>query len=145
MEEFKYDLDYFNYEIINNKIIIKTKEYEITNNELLKTDLTNSYILNAINDNGRLPKTYKGLIDKLLIEFSAKKLKEISLFKNEIKDGECLDDGYYYIEKNNISYLNLSINDCKKEILNLINHLNSNFLLIIRLNDCKCIKFKKSI
>jgi hypothetical protein len=145
MEEFKYDLSYFNYEIIDNNIIIKTKEFEISNEDLLKIDLTNSYILNAVNDNGKLPKTYKELLDKLLIEFSAKKLKEISLLKNKIKDGEFFEDGYYYIEKINISYVKLSVNDCKKEILNLIEHLKSNFLLIIKLNDGKCIKFRKNI
>ena len=77
MEEFKYDLTYFKYEIKDNKIIIKTKEYEIDNDELLRTDLTNSYIMNVFNDNGKLHKSYKGILNNFLIEFTAKKLKEI--------------------------------------------------------------------
>jgi hypothetical protein len=143
MEEFKYDLNYFEYEIINNNIIIKSKEYEIDNEELLSIDLTNSYIIKAINDKGRLPLTYKGILDKFLIEFSAKKLKEISLFESRIIDGEYSVKGYNYLEKINISYPDLCANKCIKEILNLINYLNNNFELIIRLNDGKYIKYKK--
>jgi len=143
MEEFKYDLTYFKYEIKDNCIIIKTKEYEIDNDELLRTDLTNSYIIYAINDNGKLPLSYKGILDKLLIDFSAKKLKEISLFKSRIIDGEFTDNGYYYLEKINISYKELSINDCMKEILNLLNYLCMNFQIKIMLYDGKYLKFKK--
>jgi len=143
MEEFKYDLTYFEYEIKDNNIIIKTKEYEINNEELLRIDLTNSYLIKAFNDNGRLPLTYKGILDKILIEFKAKKLKEISLFKSRIIDGEYTDKGYYYLEDINISYQELSNNDCMKEILNLLNHLTINFQIKILLNDGKYLKFKK--
>jgi hypothetical protein len=142
MEEFKYDLTYFKYEIKDNKIIIRTKVYEIDNEELLRTDLTNSYIMNAFNNNGRLPLNYKGILNKLLIEFTAKKLKEISLFKSKIIDGEYTDKGYYYLEDINISYQELSTNDYMKEILNLLNHLKSNFQIQILLNDGKYLKFK---
>ena len=143
MEEFKYDLTYFKYEIKDNKIIIKTKEYEIDNDELLRTDLTNSYIINAFNDNEKLHKSYKGILNNFLIEFTAKKLKEISLFKSKIIDGEFTDKGYYYLEDINISYQELSNNDCMKEILNLLNHLTINFQIKIMLNDGKYIKYKK--
>lgn len=143
MEEFKYDLTYFTYEIKDDNIIIKTKEYEIDNEELLRTDLTNSYIINAINDKGRLPLNYKGILDKILIEFTAKKLKEISLFNSRIIDGEFTNKGYYYLEDINISYPELSSNDCMKEILNLLNYLRCNFQIKIRLNDGKYLKYKK--
>ena len=143
MEQFKYDLTYFTYVIKDNKIIIKTKEYEIDNDELLITDLTNSYIMNAFDDNGKLPLSYKGILDKFLIEFTAKKLKEISLYKSRIIDGEFTDKGYYYLEDINISYQELSNNDCMKEILNLLNHLTINFQIKILLNDGKYLKFKK--
>lgn len=143
MEEFKYDLTYFTYEIKDDNIIIKTKEYEIDNEELLRTDLTNSYIINAINDKGRLPLNYKGILDKILIEFTAKKLKEISLFNSRIIDGEFTNKGYYYLEDINISYQELSSNDCMKEILNLLNYLRCNFQIKIRLNDGKYLKYKK--
>jgi hypothetical protein len=143
MEEFKYDLTYFKYEINDNKIIIRTKVYEMNNEELLTTDLTNSYIMNAYNNNGRLPLNYKGILNKLLIEFTAKKLKEISLFKSKIIDGEFTDKGYYYIEDINISYQELSTNDYMKEILNLLNYLKCNFQIQIILNDGKYLKYKK--
>ena len=143
MEEFKYDLDYFNYEIIGNNIIIKTKEFEISKQDLLSIDLTHSQIINAFNDNGKLSLTYKGILDKLLQEFSAKKLKEYSVNSSRIIDGEYTDKGYYYLEKINISYPPLSANDCKKEIINLIYILDMSFQLKIRLNDGRYIKFKK--
>ena len=49
---------------------------------------------------------------------------------------------YYYLEDINISYQELSTNDYMKEILNLLNHLKSNFQIQILLNDGKYLKFK---
>ena len=46
MEDLIYNLDNYDYEIINNNLIIKTKEYEISKEDLLNTDLNNSTIKN---------------------------------------------------------------------------------------------------
>jgi hypothetical protein len=141
IEEYDYDLNYYKFEIIDNIIKIKINENEITKEELLKTDLTYSNILEALYDIEYFPLNYKGILDKLLIKFSAKKLKKISLFNSRIRDGECFQIGYY-IETINITYPKLSTNDIKKEILNLIYHLNIDFQIRIKLKNEKIIKFK---
>ena len=87
--------------------------------------------------------SYKGILDNILIEFSAKKLKQISIFRQRIIDGENTDKSGYYLEKINITYPTLCANDCKREILNLISYLNINFQIIIKLFDCRYIKYIK--
>jgi len=143
MDEYSYDLDDFNYEVIDNTLIVKRKEIEISEELLFRTDLTYSTILSAKYNDDIYPTSYKGILDKLLCYFTAKKLKEISLFTSRIKDGEYPYDGHYYIEKLNISYVGLSSNDSKKEILNLLKHLDCEFELKIKLNNNRIIIFKK--
>ena len=143
MDEYSYDLDDFEFEVINNTIKIKRKEIEISEELLFRTDLTYSTILSAKCNDDIYPTSYKGILDILLCNFTAKKLKEISLFTSRIKDGEYPYDGHYYLEELNISYIGLSSNDSKKEILNLLNHLNYKFELKIKLNNNKIIIFKK--
>jgi len=72
-------------------------------------------------------------------------LKEISIFRNRIKDGEYLIDGYHYLEKINISYCGLCADDCKREILNLLQHLNLDFYMKIRLSNGSIIRFVNSV
>ena len=110
---------------------------------MLRTNLTDSKIIEASYENGILPLTYKGILDNILPEFTAKKLKEISLHKSRIIDGEYTDNGYYYLEKINISYPGLCANDVMKEILNLLGYLSFNFQLTIKLKDGRYLKFKK--
>ena len=143
MDEYSYDLDDFEYEVIDNTIKIKRKETEISEELLFRTDLTYSIILSAKCNGDIYPTSYKGILDILLCNFTAKKLKEISLFTSRIKDGEYPYDGHYYLEELNISYIGLSSNDSKKEIINLLNHLNYKFELKIKLNNNKIIIFKK--
>ncbi len=145
MDEYLYDLDDFDYEISNNTLIVKRKEIEVSEEVLFRTDLTYSTILSAKYNDNIYPTSYKGILDRLLCNFTAKKLKEISLFTSRIKDGEYPYNGHYYIEELNISYVGLSSNDSKKEILNLLNHLNCNFELKIKLDNNKIIIFKKSL
>ncbi len=141
MNEISYTLDDFDYEISNNTLIVKRKEIEVSADLLSKTDLTYSIILSATTNEGIYPTSYKGILDILLCNFTAKKLKEISLFTSKIKDGEYEYDGYYYLEKLNISYITLSSNDSKKEILNLLNHLDIKMELKIKLNNNRIIIF----
>jgi hypothetical protein len=144
MQEIRYDLNLYNYEIVNDIIIIKKKEVELTKEDFLNTDLTYSTIISANMNNDYLPLSYKGIVEKLLVRFSARRLKNISLFKTRIKDGEFYDNGYYYIEELNISYFGLSSNDCKKEIINLIYNLDVNFEIKIKLINGTIIIFKKN-
>jgi len=143
MEDLIYNLDNYDYEIINNNLIIKTKEYEISKEDLLNTDLNKSTIKNFIENNEIFPLSYKGILRRLLIKFSAKKLKEISLFKLLIKDGEIKNNGYFYLEKINISYHGLCNNDCIKEIINLIEYLDIKFEIKIKLSNGIILIYKK--
>lgn len=131
------------YEIIeiDNQIIIKFKT-EINRIELLELDLTYSIIISAINNDEIYPNSYKGILDKILCKFTAKRLKQIS--KYPIIDGEFLENGYYYIERLNISYKGLCANDCKKEILNLLEHTGDTFEIKIKLSNGRIIIFKQN-
>jgi hypothetical protein len=91
-------------------------------------------------DNKEVQLDYKAILDRILIEFTAKKLKEISLYKHIIKDGRYCLSGYYYLEKINISYRGLRANDIKKEILNLMEYLNVKFEIKIKLKNGKIVK-----
>lgn len=129
MEEFKFDLNNYIYEIIDNILIINKQD-------LINYDLTNSKILDIKFNNENYPVTYRGIICKLLCEFTAKELKQISINKYRIKDGEYSEKGYYYIEKINISYPPLCSNECIREILNLIDNLkNKDFYIKIKLQN----------
>jgi len=97
MEEIEYNLTDYDYEIINGKIKIKTKIYEYNINELLIEELTDSSIIKATNNNGNLTLSYKGLLDNILCEFTAKKLKEKSIYKNRIIDGIYTYKGYHIL------------------------------------------------
>lgn len=112
-------------------------EKKINKDELLKLNLTYSSILSAKIGDEILPYSYKEILDKLILKFTANKLKRVSLFANNIKDGEFReeDNNYYYIEELNISYCVLSSNDSIKEILNLLYHLNMSFEIKIKLMD----------
>jgi len=136
----EYDLNEYKFEIMNKKIFIMIKEYEIKKEELLSIDLTHSQILYASIDNKEVPLAYKAILDKILIEFTAKKLKEVSLFKHTIKDGRYCQSGYYYLEKINISYRGLRANHIKKEILNLMEYLHVKFEIKIKLKNGKIVK-----
>jgi hypothetical protein len=140
-EEFRYELISYNSMIKENKIRLFLKEYEIMKDQLLKTDLSNSKILEVIINNDKYHFTsFKELNEELLSRHSVKKLKKISLYKNRIKDGDGIHS-LYYIEKMNISYPNLCVNDYKKEILNLIEHLDMTIQLKIKLKNGKIIKY----
>jgi len=142
-EIFKYNLINYNSNILENKIKLIIKEYFLNKEDLLKTDLTKTSILNIkIDDEDLYLETYKEILDTILIKFSAKKLKNISLFKSRIRDGEGIQT-LYYLEKINISYPYLCANDCKKEILNLIYHIDITFEINIRLKNGKFVKFIK--
>jgi hypothetical protein len=142
-EIFKYTLINYNSNILENKIKLKIKEYLYSKEQLLKTDLTKTSILKIkIDDDDLYLETYKEILDNILIKFSAKKLKNISLFKSRIRDGEGIQS-LYYLEKINISYPYLCANDCKKEILNLIYHIPNTFEINIRLKNGKIVKFIK--
>jgi hypothetical protein len=144
--EHKFDLDIFTYKIINNQIIINLKENDITKDELLNTDLTYSSILDVtINNEICDIKSYKGILDYLLCNFTAKKLKEISIFKHLILDGEHHKNGYYYLELPNISFVVLSSNASCKEIINLISHLNIKFYIKIKLVNGNIVKFTSNV
>lgn len=144
MEEYQYDLNLYNYEIINNNIIIKRRDIELSREDFINTDLTYSTIIYANINNENLPLSYKGILNKLFLKFTARTLKSISLFGIRIKDGEYYDNGYYYIEQLNISYFGLSANDSKKEIINLIYNLDINFEIKIKLINGTIIIFKKT-
>ena len=142
-EIFKYDLINYNSNILENKIKLKIKELFLNKEQLLKTDLTKTSILKIkIDDEELYLETFKEILDTILIKFSAKKLKNISLFKSIIRDGEGIQS-LYYIEKINISYPYLCANDCKREILNLIYYLDNKFEIEIRLKNGKNVKFNK--
>jgi|LakMenEpi03Aug12_release.lakeMendotaPanAssembly.Ray.scaffolds.fasta_scaffold385792_2 hypothetical protein len=142
-EIFKYDLINYNSNILENKIKLKIKELFLNKEQLLKTDLTKTSILKIkIDDEELYLETFKDILDTILIKFSAKKLKNISLFKSRIRDGEGIQS-LYYIEKINISYPYLCANDCKREILNLIYYLDNKFEIEIRLKNGKIVKFNK--
>jgi hypothetical protein len=142
-EIFKYDLINYNSNILENKIKLKIKELFLNKEQLLKTDLTKTSILKIkIDDEELYLETFKEILDTILIKFSAKKLKNISLFKSRIRDGEGIQS-LYYIEKINISYPYLCANDCKREILNLIYYLDNKFEIEIRLKNGKNVKFNK--
>ena len=69
-------------------------------------------------------------------------MKQIS--KYPIIDGEFLENGYYYIERLNISYKGLCANNCKKEILNLLEHTGDTFEIKIKLSNGRIIIFKQN-
>jgi len=131
------------YEIIetDNQIIIKFKT-EINRIDLLELDLTHSTIISVVNNDEIYPNSYKGILDKILCKFTAKRLKQIS--KHPIIDGEFVENGYYYIENLNISYRGLCANDCKKEILNLLEHTGDTFEIKIRLCNGRIIIFQQN-
>ena len=144
MEEYTYNLHNFDYEIVNNNLIVKRKEVYVSKDELLRTNLSSSIILSAFSNTESFPLSYRGILKELLLKFTAKKLKELVIYRDRIKDGEIDYNGYYYIEKLNISYKDflMNFNDNVKEILNLLNHLKINFELKIKLYDGKIIIFK---
>lgn len=145
MTECTYNLDKFNYEIVNNNLIVKRKDIYVNKDELLNTNLSTSTILSVFSNSESYPLSYKGILETLLLKFSsAKKLKGLVIYRDRIKDGEYPYDGHYYIEKFNISYKDflMNFNDNVKEILNLLNHLKINFELKIKLYDGKIIIFK---
>lgn len=144
MEEYTYNLHNFDYEIVNNNLIVKRKEVYVSKDELLRTNLSSSIILSAFSNTESFPLSYRGILKELLLKFTAKKLKELVIYRDRIKDGEIDYNGYYYIEKLNISYKDflMNFNDNIKEILNLLNHLKINFELKIKLCDGKIIIYK---
>lgn len=136
MQEIQYDLNLYDYEIINNNLIIKKKEVELNREEFLNADLTHSTIIYVKLDNDdNLPLSYKGILNKIMRRLTARRFKNISLFRTRIRDGEYHDNGYYYIEELNISYIGLSANDCKREIINIIDNLDINFEIKIYHNN----------
>ena len=144
MERYEYNLDEFMYVIVDNCLIINKREVQVSRKGLLNTNLTDTTILEVKAENESYPLSYKGILNKLLCKFTARVLKEISIFRNRIKDGEYFRDGYYYLENINISYCELCADDCKREILNLLEHLNLDFYMKIRLSNGSIIKFVNS-
>ena len=145
MDRFEYNLDDYEYVIVDNCLIINRREVQVSREELLNTSLAYSTILEVNSGNESYPSSYKGILDKILVKFTARRLKDISIFRNRIKDGECLTDGYHYLENINISYCGLCADDCKRELLNLLNHLNIDFYMRIRLNNGNIIRFANSL
>jgi len=119
-------------------------ERNLTKDELLKLDLTYSSILSAKIGDEILPYSYKEILDKLILKFTIKKFKKVSLFANNKIEGEDINNIYYYIEKFNIYYKVLSSNDSIKEILNLVYHLKMAFEIKIKLMDCITVEYNNT-
>lgn len=141
MTEFKFNLAEFDYEIVKNHLIIRKKIMNIS--DLLELDLTNSYFLIANYNNKALPITHKEIVETFMSEFTAKELKKVLVGNLDIIDGENLEDGYCYIEKINISYYSMSVNESWKIIKILLEKLTKNYEFKIKLNDERIIDIKK--
>jgi len=140
MTSLKFDLAEYNYEIINNQIIIKKKIMNIS--DLLEVDLTNSYFLIAKYNNIALPITHKEIVETFMSEFTAKELKNVVDGSLVILDGEVEESGYCYIEKLNISYYAMSANESWKIIKILLENLTKKYEFKIKLNDDRIIEIK---
>lgn len=141
MTSLKFNLAEYNYEIVNNQIIIRKKIMNIS--DLLELDLTNSYFLIAKYNNKALPITHKGILETFMSEFTAKELKKVVDGSLVILDGEVEESGYCYIEKLNISYYDMSsVNDIWKIIKILLEKLKKNYEFKIKLNDDRIVEIK---
>ena len=68
MDRYEYNLDNFEYVIVDNCLIINRKVVNISRQELLNTSLVYSTILEVNSGNESYPLSYKGILDKLLCE-----------------------------------------------------------------------------
>jgi hypothetical protein len=145
MTEFKFDLDKYDYKIENNEMIIIEKKIKNIN-DLLELDLTGSSIMSATYDNQSLPHNHNGINKHLCSEHTAKELKDLYAnkgYSRSFYDGNIKKSGYYYIEKNNISYYRMSANETWKNIKILLENLTKNYEFKIKLNDDRIVEIKK--
>lgn len=136
-------------EIINGELVltpkVTTKECFVTEDEINRTILKSSKILNCIVKNGEeiiSDKTgYQPILNDIWYSMPTQKILQTTTFNMKLTNENGLK-GYNWNSKLNLSIQGKDANKCMKEILNIIKVNNYSINITILLETEKIIKFK---
>lgn len=133
-------------EIINGELILTPKEIYITEEELHKTILTHSIILECIikKDNNIISnKTkYRAILDDIWKTMPTQKILQTTTFNMKLGNENGVD-GYKWCSNLHMSIQSKDAKNSMKEIINMINVNNYSIKMSIKLETGNIINFMK--
>ena len=142
---FRFPIEQYNLEIINGEIILTPKECFVSEDEVNRTTLISSKILNCVVKNGEeiiSDKTgYQTILNDIWYSMPTQKILQTTTFNMKLTNENGLK-GYTWHPKLNLSVQGKCANKCMKEIINMIHINNYSINITIQLERDKIIKFK---
>jgi len=140
------NIEKYTQEIINGELILTPKENYITEDELNRSILNSSKILNCIVKNGEeiiSNKTkYRSILTDIWKSMPTQKIFQNTTFNFKLTN-ENNKDGYHWCNKINMSFQDKNANGMRDEILNMLNINNYNIEISIKLKTGKIIHFRQ--
>ena len=141
----RYPLESYKLEIINGEIILTPKECFVTEDEINRTTLISSKILNCIVKNGEeiiSEKTgYQPILNDIWYSMPTQKILQTTTFNMKLTNENGLK-GYNWNSKLNLSIQGKDANKSMKEILNMIKVNNYSIDITFEIETKKIIRFK---
>lgn len=139
------NIEKYTQEIINGELILTPKESYITEDELNRTILNSSKILDCIVKNGQdiisNKSKFRSILDDIWVSIPTQKILQTSTFNMKLINENGLA-GYIWCPKLNLSIQNKDAKYTMKEILNMIKVNNYSIRITIQLETNVIIKFK---
>jgi hypothetical protein len=138
-------IENYTQEIINGELILTPKKEYITEDEINRTILNSSKILNCIVKNGEeiiSEKTgYQPILNDIWYSMPTQKILQTTTFNMKLTNENGLK-GYNWNPKLNLSIQGKNANKCMKEILNMIKLNNYSIDITFEIETKKIIRFK---
>ncbi len=142
------NIENYTQENINGELVLQLKSIYITEDELNRTILNSSKILDCIVKNGEdivSNKTkYRSILDDIWFSMRAQKILQTTKFNMKLTKENGLY-GYKWCPRLNLSIQNKDANYTIKEIINMVKVNNYSIQITIKLETDKIIKFKLNI
>ena len=142
------NIEKYTQEIINGELILTPKENYITEDELNRSILNSSKILNCTVKNGDKiisnKKKYRSILNDIWVSMPTQKILQTTTFNMKLTNENGLD-GYKWCPKLNLSIQNKDSIYSMKEILNMIKVNNYSIKITIQLETEEIINFKLNI
>jgi hypothetical protein len=142
------NIEKYTQEIINGELILTPKESYITEDEIKRTILNSSKILDCIVKNGEdiisNKSKYRSILDDIWISMPAQKILQTTTFNMKLTNENGLN-GYKWCPNLNLSIQNRDAKYSMIEILNMIKVNNYSIKITIQLETNTIINFKLNI
>ena len=141
------NIENYTQEIVNGELILTPKNQYITKEELQRTTLTNSSIIECVikdiegNTISNGKKSFKAILIETWESMPAQKLLQTTTFNLKLTN-ENGNKGYNWCEKIKMSIQNKDANGTMKELLNMLDVNNYNIKISIKLETGRVICFK---